>query len=382
MLRIKDCKPEVGTFGSAEEFPVLECIIDQIKLLDAKQRIAACRVLNKINDITVLCNKIPNVQFRMNVKRKFEKDYRDNIRTYFTSINAKLATHMENFVHAKFNSRDELKQHIQDLKNDKLRQQKQSAIKDVKLPKFYIFGSKSSQDYDVICFPDALLSIAYNAQLCKKYEYVLEDLFEKELMPKKKVNVNLGFINDGSIIHVHKGTFDEVNNSVMATYHNHRQFHPLNVKYEYTRGGADNQYTHLKVKRCLRFILSFFSRVPELRPFVKPALKGNVNVRLDALLKIDLTKHKNFEGKKEKVEDIYKVLAFQLAQTHLLIQGKEIFSKEEAFEQCPEFYHALKRQPLTEQDLEHLQDSLIMLIANTKNIIPFMESLDEPIFNT
>jgi len=167
MLRIKDCKPEVGTFGSAEEFPVLECIIDQVKLLEVKHRIAVCRTLNKVNDLVALCNKIPNVQFRMNVKRKFEKELRESIRKDFSSINNKMATHMENFVHAKFNSRDELKQHIQDLKNDKLRQQKQSAIKDVKLPKFYIFGSKSSQDYDVICFPEALLSIAYNAQLCK-----------------------------------------------------------------------------------------------------------------------------------------------------------------------------------------------------------------------
>jgi len=201
-------------------------------------------------------------------------------------------------------------------------------------------------------------------------------------MPKKKINVNLGFVIDNSIGHVHKGTFDEVHNSVMCTYKNHKQFHPLTLQHYYIRGGGENQYTHLKIKRCLRFILSFFSRVPELRPFVKPALKGNINMRLDALCKIDLTKHINFEGKKEKVEDIYKVLAFQLAQTHLLIQRTEIFSKEEAINHCPEFTHALKREPLTFYDLEALQESLTMLIVNTKNLIPKMESLDEPIFNT
>lgn len=211
----------------------------------------------------------------------------------------------------------------------------------------------------------------------------LEDFLTRNRRTLKKINTNIGVIENGRLIKVHKGTPDEVNNSLIATYHNHTQFHVLQVNpyQKYIRGHADNEYTHLKIKRCLRFLISFFSRIEELRPYIKPALKGNVDIRLDALRKINLLRHTDFSGKNEKPEDIYKVIAFQLAQTHLLIQGIEIFSKEKAIGHCPEFTNALLRKPLTADDLQALQDSLEMLIVNVSNIKSKMASLDEPILN-
>lgn len=381
--RNKERVAQVGTFGSATEFPALICIVDHINnKMDNGQRIKVLRFLDKVCKTLTLISKIQPTGFRIEIRKRYAKEFRERFKNDFADYDLSLRTHVDNFIHAKYSQREDAKIKIAEEKYKKLQLQKQSAIKDVPLPKFNIFGSKSSQDYDVLVFPNFMGSIAHNAQQCKKYEWVLENFFERHMMPKKKINVNLAFVNDGSIINVHKGTFDEVNNSLLKTYNNHTQFNPIQVKYEYTRTGDGNQYVELKVKRCLRFLISFFSRIEELRPYIKPAMKGNVDERLHALRKINLLRHKDFSGKKEKPEDIYKVIAFQLAQTHLLIQGIEIYSKEEAIHHCPEFTNALMRKPLTKEDLEVLQDSLEALIVNTVNLKPHFKSLDEPIFNS
>jgi hypothetical protein len=380
---------EVETFGSAIEFPTLPGIINMTNELPNSGKAKVAKLLNKINNAVISCKKIEDLTFQAQVLKLHEKKFYNHIIGEFILqpeiiSNEALWSHLLNYNHAKFNPRLLFKQIAQQQKLQILKQQKQSAIDyiNTKKPIFHIFGSKSSQDYDVVVYPPFVLgSIAYNSTLCKKYEYWFEDFFEKNLMPKKKVNVNLALYNDGRIINVHKGTYDEVNNSVLTTYTNHKQFHPLILEYKYIRGGAENEFTHLKVKRCLRFIISFFSRVEELRPYIKVAMKGNVDQRLDALRQIDLRKHTDFSGKKEKPEDIYKVIAFQLAQTLCLVVGVEIFSKEDAMKHCPQFTNALMRNPLTEEDLNQLQISLQDLILTTSALKQNMKSLDEPIFN-
>lgn len=372
-----------GTFGDPLQFATLPGICNMLNnLTDNKLRNRCAIAINRVNHLVKSCNEIQDANFRLYVKRILSKQMREEIDQL--TVEDDLKNHIQNYRHAKFQIREDSEIILKQQKEKMIQQIKYSAIEYISQnpPKFNIFGSKSSQDYDVLVFTNMMGSIARNAEYCKKYEYYLEDLFQREGWPAKKINVNLAFVNDGSIINVHKGTYDEVNNSLLITYQHHIQLHPLQVKYPYTRGGADNEFTHLKVKRCLRFLISFFSRIEELRPFIKPALKGNVDQRLDALRKINLTRHTEFQGKKEKPEDIYKVIAFQLAQTMCLIHGIEIYSKEQAIEHCPEFTNALLRKPLTKEDLEALQDSLETLIVSTVNLKVKMKSLDEPIFNS
>lgn len=247
-------------------------------------------------------------------------------------------------------------------------------------PSFYIFGSKSSVDYDVLLIVDELKTIDENHKLIKEWNERLEKQFVEAGLEHKKVNCNLGVYGMGQIIAVFKGTYDEVNNSVYYTYRNHKQFFTLNIQAPYDRLGND-YFKHMKLKRCYRFLLSFYSRVPELREDIKLALKGDFIKRHEVLSKIRFTTHTEFPKKKEKIEDIYKVIAFQLAQTLTLMHGVEIFSKEDALSFYPQLANPIWRRPMTEHDYEVLDWLLRELLYIGEREIPNMKNLNEELFD-
>lgn len=245
---------------------------------------------------------------------------------------------------------------------------------------FYIFGSKSSVDYDVLLIVDELKTIDENHQLIKEWNEKLEKQFVEAGLEHKKVNCNLGVYGMGQIIAVFKGTYDEVNNSVYYTYKRHKQFYTLNIKAPYDRLGND-YFKHMKLKRCYRFILSFYSRVPELREEIKEALRGDFKKRYDVLSEINFHRFKQFPKKKDKIEDIYKVIAFQLAQTIGLFRGIEIYSKEEAIEHFPNLKKFILRQPFTDVDLTFLNIHLTLLLVIGDTEKSKMKNLNEELFN-
>ena len=245
---------------------------------------------------------------------------------------------------------------------------------------FYIFGSKSSVDYDVLLIVDELKTIDENHKLIKEWNEKLEKQFVEAGLEHKKVNCNLGVYGMGRIIAVFKGTYDEVNNSVYRTYSLHKQFWALNIKAPYDRTGND-YFKHMKLKRCYRFLLSFYSRVPELREEIKEALRGNFVKRQDVLSEINFHRHKQFPKKKDKIEDIYKVIAFQLAQTIGLFKGNEIYSKEEAIEHFPNLKRFILRQPFSDLDLTFLNIHLTLLLVIGDEERSKMKDLNEEIFN-
>lgn len=237
--------------------------------------------------------------------------------------------------------------------------------------KYQIFGSKSSQDYDVLVFVDKLGTIQESHELIT----VLDNQLSKTLTDKP-VNCNIGILQDGRIVQVFKGYPLEVNNSLYHTYNNHEQVIENHVTqlYEIT-----DDIKHLKLKRCFRFILSFYSRVPEMREGIKQALRGDINKRIEELSKIDFCIHKEFPRKNEKPEDIYKVIAFQLAQTFLMLDGIEIYTKEDAAEKLQFLEPFLFRRKFDETDLKGLNVMLQVLLADAKLEVPKMKSLIEEI---
>lgn len=245
---------------------------------------------------------------------------------------------------------------------------------------FCIFGSASSKDYDVIVFVKELGTIEENHKYIKMYDVILKEYFSIMKMSSKKVNSNLGVLDKGILVKVFKGSPDEVNNSLYNTYQFHKQFHPNPIEYIYERTGF---YTQLKLKRCFRFILSFYSRIPEWRPTIKEALRGGFDKRLDCIKKIDFIIHKEFPGKKDVVEDIYKVLAFQLAQTLYLykLNGIEIFSKEDVLKYIPGLKNPIMRLPMVDNDYVLMNNILKELIDIAESEIKNMPSLLEEIFN-
>ena len=103
----------------------------------------------------------------------------------------------------------------------------------------YIHGSGDSTDTDVVYVVDALPDKAECKRFCS--ESPVE-------------NRNLITIKDDVVSEVYKGTADEVNNALLATYSLHEQSYPLLV----TR--AVERIVPLKYVRGIRIILSHLTR--------------------------------------------------------------------------------------------------------------------------
>lgn len=239
---------------------------------------------------------------------------------------------------------------------------------------YQIFGSKSSRDYDVIVFVDEIGTIQESHELITK----LDKLLAIEL-PDKPINSNIAVLEDGMIKRVFKGYPLEVNNSAFYTYDNHRQFYVNHIKKTYE---LTDDIKHFKLKRCFRFLMSFYSRVPEWRVEIKEAMRGDLKLRTNFIAKLNFHNHNQFPGKKDNIEDIYKTFAFQLAQTYLLcIKEKEIYSKEDALEYFPKLEKAILRQPIDITSLSFMHTLLNELVDYSYNEMRYMKSLTEEILN-
>lgn len=173
---------------------------------------------------------------------------------------------------------------------------------------YFFFGSEDSQDYDVLVVVDDIpqnIDAAHN--ICKQSNDQLSEKY-----PDKPLNCNLIVLEGGVVTKVFKGTPDEVHNALFYTYDLHAQEFDLPIYSPVQRDLNE------KILRVARFILSFFSRT-HLRIEIKEALRGSLQQRMEALEKIDFVNMQDFPGKKEKKEDIYKVIAFQFGQVFSLI---------------------------------------------------------------
>lgn len=236
------------------------------------------------------------------------------------------------------------------------------------LPRFQIFGSENSQDYDIMVFVDNIPDNIDEAhQICKKYNHQLSTI-----LTDKPLNCNLAVAEDGYIIDVFKGTPDEVNNALYYTYDSHKQYFPNIVKEPI---GRDSD---VKILRAIRGILSFFSR-SYLRPQIKRALRGDLREKIPVARMIDFTKMKEFPGKKESMSDIYKVISFQFGQLFSLIDGheSESYTKNGIINNYPDLEPMLNRKTLSEKDMETLNKYKNRLLNITEDRIDKMKSLVE-----
>lgn len=219
--------------------------------------------------------------------------------------------------------------------------------------KFQIFGSKSSQDIDVMFFVDKIPSPPDKAHdLCKIYNEKIAKLYNTD----REINSNLAILKDGMIVHTHKGTEDEVNNSLFHTYGLHDQRHPLQIMKLYDRD------VELKIHRTLRVLLSMISRT-EHRSIVKKALRSDVHEKIRVLDSIDYSKITTLGKKNENFEDYLKVMAFQLGQTLALtdiIDPRELYTKEDIINSYPIFKNHLMR--LSYPNLDYIEAGKSVLL--------------------
>lgn len=227
---------------------------------------------------------------------------------------------------------------------------------------FNIFGSCSSVDYDVMVFIDNIPSIQESKKLCLNFE---EDL--SPILSDKKLNINLARIKDGVIIEVFKGTPDECNNSIFNTYSLHKQFYPLQINKLLPRN------IELKTARAIRIILSFMSR-SEYRVIVKEALRNDTIKRLQVLEQIDLKEIVDLGKNNQGLIEFYKHVAFQIGQCLGLIQGIELYSKEDIIYYYPELEPYIQRKIY---DVNILQQYKVIFTKRIREIFPDLSIVKE-----
>jgi len=186
-----------------------------------------------------------------------------------------------------------------------------------------IHGSENSLDRDAyVVLPEAL-GFKEAKKLCDSY---------------KEINANLLVVTEGKVSWCYKGTRDECNNSILNTYHLHKQEfdNPITVK-------AERDYGQ-KMLRTIRGLLSYVSRTP-MRESVKKALVSeDLDFKVDVLKKIDLNTVEDFE--KTSKTEAYKFFAFQMGQTLALLQDNvELYTKNSVAQYYPALKPYLDRDP-------------------------------------
>jgi len=230
-------------------------------------------------------------------------------------------------------------------------------------PTFQVFGSASSQDLDVVFFVGQLGTVQSSSELAKQYASMLSTVYPTS----KTINANLATVGSkGHLTAVYKGTTDELNNALMATYHEHFQQYPLQITTSLPRD------IELKVLRCARVILSFLSRT-SIRTKVKSALRNDLLEKLAVLTQINLSGFQEL-GKHGGTIEFHKTTAFQLGQTLALAAHKELYTKEAIANYYRELTPYLFREGRT---ADQLQVYLQQFIKLAYQLAPQMKSLYE-----
>lgn len=203
-----------------------------------------------------------------------------------------------------------------------------------------IHGSENSLDIDAYVIVPEPLSFNDAKKLCDSFS---------------EVNSNLLVVTDGVVSWSYKGTVDECNNSILATYALHEQAFAIPVERALPRVYA------LKMLRTIRGLLSHVSRT-HYRDTVKEALKSaDLAVKISALRSIDLSAIESFE--KNPVVEVYKFFAFQLGQTlALLEEGVELFTKNSVAERYPELGVYLRRETAGPEALTVFWERFVSLV--------------------
>ena len=212
-----------------------------------------------------------------------------------------------------------------------------------------VFGSPSSLDADLLVVVDEL---PLTIQDCKIVIEGLEDRLQEYY--DKKVNVNLGVIENGIVTSVMKGTADEVNNSIAYT----APMHIENKEYYVKR--LVERDVERKIHRAFRIMCSMLSRTSH-RTLIKGALKGTTQNKIDALDIMYLPSVKDLGKTNMTFPDYLKTMAFQIGQTLALIDGKELYTKEDIGDEYPGLRPYLQRDVTANlQTLQWAKNALIM----------------------
>ncbi len=217
--------------------------------------------------------------------------------------------------------------------------------KDLKLN---IFGSSDSQDVDVLVLLDEIILPLKHHQcvnMCKSYTKMVA---EQLGLDENNVDVNLCKVENGVMVWCAKGYADETNNALLATYNDHKQTHPCFVTQKLPR------LVDYKIHRAIRCFLGSLTR-SQYRDLVKSALnpKQTLNERMLCAQIIDMSQLE--WSRTINVADKLKRSVVQLLQCISLIDGQELYTKQELRQYYPNMTHFINRDTPTTEDYNNLQ---------------------------
>jgi phosphoglycolate phosphatase-like HAD superfamily hydrolase len=194
-----------------------------------------------------------------------------------------------------------------------------------------IHGSENSLDIDAYVLVPEPMDFKPAKHLCDSY---------------KDINANLISVKEGVVVWSYKGTRDECNNSILATYGLHDQSAPNPIEHAVTRAYGQ------KMLRTVRGLISYCSRTQHRVEVKKALVSDSMDYKLEVMKSIDLTQITDFE--KTSLIETYKFMAFQMGQTLALLQDNvELFTKNAVAQYYPQLKDYLDRK---ESNAHNLQD--------------------------
>ena len=228
---------------------------------------------------------------------------------------------------------------------------------------YNIFGSETSLDRDIMVIVPSPLNIKSSQDLTHKLDDILRQEFIED---PKELNTNICAITNGDISWVFKGTPDECQNSILATYKFHEQKYPCIVERMVERN------IPMKIARGIRSVLSTMTRTEGNRVAVKKALKDDtIRARIDCVKAVDITTLVYMGNCKEVPTELNKQIAFQMGQLLALISAEsvELYDKVMIGNMYPSLTHSLRRLSSTQESQQNLQDFKTQLIERIEVIL-------------
>ena len=203
-----------------------------------------------------------------------------------------------------------------------------------------IHGSENSLDIDAYVLVPSILDFKAAKSLCDSF---------------REINANLLYVENGEVAWCYKGTKDECNNSILATYSLHEQ------KFDNPITQTMSRQYGLKMVRTIRGLLSYNSRT-SLREEIKKALTSpSLDLKIQTMKLVNLNQIEDFQ-KTSKIET-YKFFAFQMGQCLALIEDNvELFTKNSVAQYYPQLTSYLKREESSSDELQKFYERFISFV--------------------
>jgi hypothetical protein len=228
--------------------------------------------------------------------------------------------------------------------------------------KYSEFGSLDSLDVDVMFYLHyPLESIKWCKDKAAELKYKVD---------KKYVDVNFAVMNsDYRLSSCYKGSVDEVNNMLYYTSGIGDRIKSAYVTRLYPRDIVE------KKKRIVRGILSYLSRTAH-RKDIKKVL-GKYELSVDLFNSIEIKYIIELNKNNVTYSDFCKFLAFQYAQLDGLVNGVEVFTKQQAVALHHELDEFIYRKSTNLDLVEELQKRLRVLFVDKKEFALTTEYINQ-----